>query len=303
MIETLRLFVRIVEKGGLATAGRELGLSPASVSERLAALERHYACSLLQRSTRSFSLTEEGRLLLEGARHLIAESDTLAARVRGGTETMSGPVRISAPVDFGRSTIVPLIDRYLATYPDVVIDLELEDGYTDLVGRGFDLAIRHGALKDSSMKVRKLGANRRIVCAAPRYLAIHGTPVVPADLRNHDCIIMRFGKNLDNEWPFLIAGKAEKILVRGHRILNDGHLARQWCREGHGLALKSLWDVGDDLASGALVEVLAGFSVRESALQIVFPQATAMPQRVRALAEMIVEYCQARHRPPATSTI
>lgn len=299
MIDNLRLFVRIVEKRGLAVAGREFGLSPASVSERLAALERNYGCTLLQRSTRSFSLTEEGRLLLEGARRLVAEADSLAERIRRGVETISGPVRVSAPEDFGRAAIVPLLDRFLAAHPAVTVDLNLEDGYTDLVGKGFDLAIRYGTLEDSTMKVRKLGSNRRIVCASPDYLARHGVPAVPADIERHECIVMRFGQNIDNEWPFLVDGKVERIRVRGRLILNDGGLARQWCRDGFGLALKSIWDIGDDLGSGALVEVLRDFTFRESALQLVFPQAGPMPPRVRLLADMISDHCRNRARDTA----
>lgn len=292
MIENLRLFVRIIERGGLAVAGRELGYSPASVSERLSALERHYGCTLLQRSTRSFSLTEEGRVLLEGARRLVSDAEALNARLRSGVETVSGPVRISAPVDFGRSTLVPLLDQYLARYPDVSLDLELDDGYTDLVGRGFDLAIRYGALEDSRMKARRLGTNRRIVCAAPAYLDRKGIPATPADLEHHECIIMRFGANIDNEWPFMVGGKLKRVHVTGRRILDDGHLAAEWCRQGHGLTLKSIWDVSRDLKTGVLVEVLESFSPPDTALQLVFPQADPMPRRVRLLADSIATHCR-----------
>lgn len=287
ILDNLNLFLRIIEKGGLAAAGREVGLSPASVSERLAALERYYGATLLNRTTRAISLTDEGRLLVDGARRLLAEADELEVRIRLGAEKVSGPIRLSAPKDLGRRCIVPVLDTFLAEHPEVTIDLNLTDGYVDLVGQGLDFAIRHGLLADSSLKARSLGINRRIVCAAPSYLSAHGTPAHPDDLSHHECIVMRFGQNLDHEWPFLIDGKVRRVMVRGQRIANDGGLVRQWCCEGYGLALKSIRDVEDDLATGVLVEVLKPYSTGKTGLQIVYPPGAVQPRRVRMLIDRI----------------
>ncbi|NVD40235.1 LysR family transcriptional regulator [Ensifer sp. HO-A22] len=287
LLDNLALFLSIVEKGGLSAAGRERGLSPASVSERLAALEAHYGATLLKRTTRAISLTEEGRLLVDGARRLLAEAEELEAGIRLGTQKVSGPIRLSAPADLGRRYVVPILDRFLADHPEVTIDLNLADGYVDLVGQGLDFAIRHGLLADSSLRSKPLGENRRVVCAAPAYLAANGMPAHPDDLSDHDCILMRFGNTLDREWSFEIDGKIRKVMVRGRRVANDGGLVAQWCREGHGIALKSIWDVGEDLASGALVELLAGYSVGQTALQIVYPPTRVQPRRVRFLIERI----------------
>ncbi|WP_417580858.1 LysR family transcriptional regulator [Pelagibacterium sp.] len=286
-LSNLRLFLRIVEKGGLAAAGREVGLSPASVSERLSALEHHYGATLLNRTTRAISLTEEGKALVAGARRLLAEADELESRVRLGAEKISGPIRISAPEDLGRQKIVPIVDAFLTENPEVVIDLNLTDGYIDLVGQGIDLAVRHGSLADSSLKARSLGTNRRIVCAAPSYLAAHGTPSHPNDLSTHDCIVMRFGQNLDREWSFLVDGEQRSVMVRGRRIANDGGMVRQWCRDGFGLALKSVRDVEDDILDGTLVEVLGDFSAGTTGLQIVYPPSAVQPRRVRLLIDRI----------------
>lgn len=287
ILDNLGLFLRIVEKGSMAAAGREVGLSPASVSERLAALERYYGVSLLTRTTRAISLTDEGRTLAEGARRLLSEADELEARVRLGREKISGTIRLSAPEDLGRRRIVPVIDAFLSEHPEVTVDLNLTDGYVDLVSQGLDLAIRHGTLSDSTLRARSLGSNRRIVCAAPAYLERNGTPEQPDDLAHHDCIVMRFGQNLDREWPFVIDGTKRSIVVRGQRIANDGGLVRQWCLEGYGLALKSIHDIDDDLAAGALVEVLKEFSVGATGLQIVFPPGEVQPRRVRLLIDEI----------------
>jgi DNA-binding transcriptional LysR family regulator len=287
LLENLSLFLRIVEKGGLAVAGREVGLSPATVSERLAALEAYYGVALLTRTTRAISLTDEGRALVEGARRLLAEAEELESRVRHGADVISGPIRLSAPEDLGRRLLIPVIDTFLEEHPAVTIDLNLTDGNLDLVGQGVDFAIRHGVLSDSSLRAKSLGENRRIVCAAPSYLAANGTPLHPDDLVGHDCIVMRFGQNIDREWPFVIDGAVRKVTVRGRRVGNDGGLVRQWCREGRGIALKSIRDVDGDLASGALVELLKTFSAGSTALQIVYPPSAVQPRRVRILIERI----------------
>lgn len=287
LLDNLALFLRIVEKGGLAVAGRETGLSPATVSERLAALEAHYGATLLARTTRAISLTEEGRALVDGARRLLAEAEELESRLRRGADVISGPIRLSAPEDLGRRLLVPVIDAFLDEHPAVTVDLNLTDGNVDLVGQGMDFAIRHGVLADSSLKAKMLGENRRVVCAAPSYLAENGTPEHPDDLARHDCIVMRFGQNIDREWPFVIDGAVRRIAVRGRRVANDGGLVREWCRQGRGIALKSIRDVDADLASGALVELLTAFSADSTGLQIVYPPSAVQPRRVRMLIDRI----------------
>ncbi len=289
LIENLKLFLQIVEKGGLAAAGRELGLAPATVTDRLAALEAHYGARLLTRTTRSISLTDEGRELVTGARRILAETEETEARIRLGVEKISGAIHISAPSDLGRNQIVPLLDRFMAENPEVTIDLSLSDDYVDLVGRGLDLAIRYGELADSTMKAHRLGQNHRLVCAAPSYLKLNGVPLHPDDLAHHRCLIMRFGANADQDWPFVIDGQKRSCRVQGNRIADDGDLIRQWCLSGHGIALKSDWDIRADLKAGRLVKLLAGFAPEASALQMVYPAGAVQPRRVRALMKYLSE--------------
>lgn len=298
-LETLSLFLRIVEKGGLAAAGRELGLSPSSVSERVAALERHYGAALLVRTTRAVTVTEEGRLLADGARRLLAEADDLAARIRLGAERLSGPVRLTAPMDFGRRHLVPVLDAFGQQHPDVTFDLYLSDAHVDLVGDGMDLAVRHGVLADSSLKIRPLGATQRVVCAAPSYLDRHGVPSHPQELVEHRCLLMRFGAVAETTWPFQIGGRMERVLVRGYRIANDGDLVRRWCLDGQGIAYKSLFDVADSIREGRLKVLLPLFSAGERGLQLVYPATASQPRRVRALIDFLVTGLTARLTPPA----
>lgn len=288
-LNLLQLFLTILEKGGLSAAGRELGLSPATVSERLAALESHYGASLLKRTTRSISLTDEGRTLAEGARRLLADAAELQRQVRVGAGTLAGPIRLSAPVDLGTTRLVPVLDRFLAQHPEVSLELNLTDGFVDLVGQGLDFAVRYGALADSSLKAKPIAENRRLVCAAPAYLERHGRPEHPDELARHDCLVMRFGGNIDRVWQFRLDGLPHAVTVRGRRVANHGGLVRQWCLQGLGLCMKSVWDVQADLAAGRLVEVLAPFATAPSALQMVYPAALAQPLRVRRLMDMIAE--------------
>lgn len=176
LLANIALFQQIVEKGSLAAAGREAGLSSTTVSERLASLESHFGVVLLNRTTRAIRLTEEGRTLLEGTKVVLAEVEDLEARIRHGASTLSGPIRVSAPSDLGRGVVAAEIDRFLAEHPDITVELLLSDSYVDFVGEGIDIALRFGQITDSSLRARSLGRKRRLVCASPGYLDRHIPP-------------------------------------------------------------------------------------------------------------------------------
>lgn len=289
-LDSLALFIRIVEKRGVAAAGRDFGLSAATASDRLAGLEAYYGATLLNRTTRSISLTDAGRLVLERARTLVAEAEDLEAQIKLGIEQLSGTIRLSAPIDLGESRIVPLIDEFMDLHPEIAVELVLSDGYVDIVGQGLDLAIRFGALKDSSLMVKKLGDNRRVICAAPSYITLHDRPRHPDDLVKHNCLIMQFGQTVDREWSFRIGKQICAISVSGNRIANSGAQVKRWCLAGRGIALKSIWDVRDNLQDGSLVELLKDFAPpSESALQILFPRAAYPIRRVRAFIDFLAE--------------
>ena len=218
LLDNLALFLRIVEKGGLAAAGREFGLSPATVSERLTALERHYGAAAHAHDARDQPDRRRSHARRR-ARRLLAEADELESRVRLGVQTLSGPVRLSAPADLGRERVVPVVDAFLAEHPGVTVDLHLGDGYVDVVGQGLDFAIRRGCSPTVRCAAVRSARARRVVCASPAYLAAHGTPRHPDDLAAHDCIVMRFGQDLYAEWPFSIEGEPRRVTVRGRRVV------------------------------------------------------------------------------------
>ena len=287
LLANIALFRTIVEKGSLSGAARELGLSPTTVSERLAALETHYGVVLLNRTTRSISLTEEGRTLIEGAKHVLGEIEDLETRIKQGAQTLSGLIRISAPSDLGRTIVTDEINRFLAQHPSISVELMLSDGYIDIVGQGFDIAVRFGAVTDSSLRIRSLGLKRRLVCASPGYVEKHGAPGTPADLKDHNCLVMRFGINLDNVWRFGSDPARQIVTVRGDRVANDSALVRQWALDGHGVMYRSELDVGSDIEAGRLVELLADHAPPATPIQMLFPPSRAQPRRVRALAEQL----------------
>jgi DNA-binding transcriptional LysR family regulator len=280
-LNQFELFQQIVEQGSLVAAGRELGLSAATVTERLAALEKHYGVTLLNRTTRAISLTDEGRTLLDGARQVLTAAEELEHRIRLGAETLSGTIRVSAPFDLGRSVVKPVVDEFLADNPQISIELLLSDGYVNIVDEGIDVALRLGSLADSTLRVRNLGQNRRLVCASPVYLERHGEPRSPDELKQHNCLVMRFGTELDNLWHFQKEGKKIQVVVSGNRIANEGRLAHDWCLEGQGIALKSIWDVESDIESGALVRLLDEYLPAPTTLQMLFPPNRSRPRRVR----------------------
>lgn len=292
ILDNISLFLQIVEKGSLAAAGRETGLSSTTVSERLSALEARFGVVLLNRTTRAISLTEEGRTLVEGAKRVLGEMEELESRIRFDADTLSGPIRISAPSDIGRTVISDEINRFLTDHPAISVDLMLSDGYVDIVGQGFDIAVRFGTVTDSTLRIRAMAQKRRLVCASPAYLEKHGTPKKPVDLKDHNCLLMRFGTHLDNVWRFGPGVMPQLITVRGDRMANDGALVRQWCLAGYGITLKSELDVERDIKSGRLVELLQKYTPPPTPIQMLFPPGRAQPRRVRALADRLATMLQ-----------
>jgi DNA-binding transcriptional LysR family regulator len=285
----MQLFLAVAETGGFAAGGRRLGLSPASVTARIAALEERSGVRLFNRTTRTVTLTDEGQTFGEAARNILAEIEELDQRLTTDKDSLSGHLRIAAPFDLGRNRIAPILDRFMVEHPRIKVELLLSDGFIDLVGNRIDLALRYGNLPDSSLMARRLGDNRRVVCASPEYLERHGHPDTPEQLAGHNCLIMVFGDKPDNRWQFLIDGKPQVLTVSGNRTTNDGELIRSWALEDQGIALKSVWDVQDDLAKGRLVELLKDFAVPDNSLQLVYPTAQSLPKRTRALIDAIVQ--------------
>ncbi|MBN9096313.1 LysR family transcriptional regulator [Pandoraea pnomenusa] len=289
-LDTVALFVRVAALGNVSAAGRERGLSPATASTRLAQLEARLGARLLHRTTRRVALTQEGEMFLAQAQTLLAAEAQALASVGQGRAAPQGRLRVSCSSSFGRQHVSPALPAFLDRYPGISLDFRLTDRVVDLLEEGVDLAIRVGALRDSTLVARKLASNRRTLCASPAYLAAHGTPKHPGDLASHECLILAEQR----DWRFVTPGGELNVRVGGRLVSDNGEVLRDAVLAGMGIALKSTWDVGAHLQRGDLVAVLPAYPLAEEvAIWGVYPSRAFVPPKTHAL----IEFLQARFGP------
>jgi DNA-binding transcriptional LysR family regulator len=289
-IEDIRLFLRVLDLGSISAAARTLDLSPAVASQRLKRLEEALGVRLLQRSTRQLKVTPEGAALAERGRPLIEDLEALTGDLRQSVEDVSGTLRLTLPAAFGRQYISPLMPEFLARHPRLRLSMDLSDAMQDLVAEGFDLGLRIGTLEDSSLVAKRLTDNRRVLCASPDYLERRGVPVTPADLEQHDCLLMVGAKGPRDRWTLISPdGSETTIRARGPFESNMGEVVRDAVLAGLGISLHSTWHVCEDLKAGRLELVLPDHEIPASAIYAVMPQRRLMLPRVRAFIDYIVE--------------
>ncbi len=286
-LAAMEAFVRVVERGGFTAAAQELRQSRAMVSRHIQDLERHLGARLLNRTTRKVSVTEAGQVYYERSAHLLAELTATEGAVGELHAGPRGQLRVNAPVVFGVLHIAAAVADYMAAYPEVSIELTLNDRVVDLVEEGYDMAIRIGRLGDSSLIARRLAPCRIVICASPGYLARHGTPLTPADLARHDCVRYMYGEG-GEIWHFL--GPAGPVTVRVHGRLrtNNGEAMRIAAVSGAAVVALPSFIVSSELASGALVPVLAEFRVEEMAVHAVYPPGRNPSAKLRSFIDFLV---------------
>ena len=287
-LSEMAVFSRVVATGSLSSAARELGVSPAVVSRRLASLEARLGVRLVNRTTRSLHLTEEGSAYHESCSRVLAEIEEANAAVSAGRNEPQGVLRVALPAAFGNLHVAPLIPRFAERFPNVQVALSLADRPVNLVEEGFDLAVRIADLQDSSLAARKLAPNRRVVCASPGYVARHGAPRRPQDLLAHNCLTTRdFASTWDYRGP---DGKPGTVRVTGRYSCDNWEVLREWALAGLGIALKSTWDVRRHLEDGSLVSLLPGYSFdTDVAIYAVYPHRRHLPAKTRAFIEFLAE--------------
>lgn len=282
-LDELKTFVRIVAAGSLSAAARELGVGLGVVSKRLATLERRVGVRLINRTTRHLSCTDEGRELYARAERLLADLSDAEAMLTRGRGSPSGLLRISATATLGRAHVGPVCADLVATHPALSIDLLLTDRLVHLVDEAVDVAIRIGEPKDSSMAMRKLADNHRIIVAAPSYLSRRGTPTTLEDLAEHECL--RYGA-MTASWRLIgPTGESEEIAMGSRLHSNNGDTAHAWAVAGAGLLFKSWIDVADDLAQGRLVHVLKPWRSAPAPVCALFPSGRHPSPKVRLFLE------------------
>lgn len=286
----MRLFSEAAVLGSLSSAGRKLGLSPAAASARLQKLEAALQTKLFDRSTRKLRLTEEGQLYLRYCKTALDAVDDAEAELLAGRREIRGKIRISASADFGRRTLKPWLDEFCRAHPKLKIALNLSDALSDLLQDDIDLAIRFGMPDDGTLATRRLAPNWRLLCAAPTYLAQHGTPLTVEDLAHHDFIVLSTATGLLSELNFGRNGRHQRFDIPLAQAweTNDGALAREWLLDGKGLARKTIWDAVDDIRNGKITPLLVQDSIEEAGVYAVFHATKYMPPRVRAMLDFLV---------------
>lgn len=284
----MTVFARVIATGSLSAAARELGLSPAVVSRRLAALEARLGVRLVNRTTRSLRLTDEGAGYHEACTRILAEVAEAEAAASAGRAEPQGALRVAVPASFGHQFITPLVPRFAGRFPKVQIALSLSDRTVNLIEDGFDLAIRITELPDSSLAARRLAPNHRVVCASPEYLARHGTPRVPEDLVHHNCLP---APDFTATWDYTDPrGQRGSVRVGGRCACDNWEVIREWALAGLGIALKSTWDVRRHLEDGSLVPLLPGYRFGpDVAIYAVYPHRRHLPAKTRAFIEFLAE--------------
>lgn len=276
------LFVEVVEGGSLSAAARRLRISPAMVSKRLARLEARLGVRLVHRTTRRLALTPAGQGFHEDVVAILAAIRVAEARLAGEDGGVAGALRVSAPTSFGRLHVAPYLGAFLDAYPRIDLQLDLSDGFVDLVADRIDLAIRIAPAIGPGMAAHRLGTSRRILCAAPAYLDRHGAPPAIARLAGHRLLAAT------DQLPWRLDGPGGPVTVNGrsHVRTNSSEVVRELAIAGVGIALRSLWDVGRDLVEGRLVRVLPDHEgSADVGIYAVHPRAAQVPAPVTALVD------------------
>lgn len=282
--QDFEIFARVVETGSMSAAGRELGFSPALVSKRMKRLEERLGVRLMQRTTRQIALTEVGQGFYERILAVIASVEEAENYVTRRSETVRGTLRVAAPTSFGRMHIAPHLKNLLDKNPDVSITLDLSDEFVDLVAGNYDVAVRIAELTDSSHVARKLANNTRILCATPTYLSEHGEPKSVADLRNHQCL------HAASQDTWRLTGPDGAMAVRPECMLNtnSSEVVREAVLNGLGIAMRSTWDIGEELADGRLKIVLPSYrGSTHVGLYALYPSKQYLPTKVRVFIDYL----------------
>lgn len=286
LLAAMRLFQRVVEAGGFSEVARQTGNTQPTVSRTIASLEAHLGVRLLNRSSRAMSLTDDGQqFYAQASRALeaVAEAESSVGRRRGKP---TGLLRLGASVAFGRLHLAPRLPRFLARFPEVEVELVMNDAFVDLVGEGIDLAVRVGDLVDPSLIARRIGTTRRVTVASASYLTRKGLPIVPADLMQHDCVIYtRLATG--NRWYF--AGPEGPIMVdvRGRFRADNSEAVREAVISGAGVAVIPVWMFTDEIETGRVKIILDAFEPKQLPIHAVYPSRRQVAAKVREMIDFL----------------
>jgi LysR family transcriptional regulator, transcriptional activator for dmlA len=285
----LGFFVLLAQKSSLSGAARALDITPPAATKRLAQMERRLGVRLVNRTTRTLSLTGEGALYLEHAKRILDGIREMEEQVASHRSAPKGLLRINATLGFGRTAIAPIVSAFARRYPDVEVQLQLTDRPINLVEEAFDLGIRFGELPDTRLSARRIMSNRRFLCASPAYLKRAGEPTTPEELARHRCIVHRQNDESHGVWRLGKGRRTESVKVDGTLSSNDGDVVLNWALDGHGILLRSEWDVAKYFASGRLRAVMTEYKLAPADLFVYYPSRRNPPAKLRAFIDFLVE--------------
>ncbi|WP_186145106.1 LysR family transcriptional regulator [Burkholderia gladioli] len=286
-------FVQLAKLGSLSGAARSMGLTPPAATKRLGILEARLGARLVNRTTRSISLTPEGETYARYAARILEQVREMEDAIAGTPADPHGRLRVNATLGFGRTTIAPLVSEFAKRYPHVDVQFVVTDKPVDLVEGGFDMAIRFGELPDGRLRARRLMSNRRFLCASPKYLERAGTPLRKEDLVAHRCIIHSQNDDAHGVWNFIQDDHLEALKVNGSLSSNDGDIVLRWALDGHGILIRSEWDLAKYLQSGRLRLVLPEVVLPSADLYVYYPGQRKQSARSRAFIDFLVTHFQA----------
>jgi DNA-binding transcriptional LysR family regulator len=285
-LDAMEMFVRIVETGSFSSVARELGTTQPTISKQLTALESHLKTRLLNRSTRKLSLTESGQAYYERCKRIIddvREAESTLGRLQG---SISGHLHVDTSIAMGQMFLTPLVLKFQRQYPELSVELTLNDRFIDIVEEGVDVAIRIGRLGESNVVARKIGATRRVTIATPDYLKQHGRPTHPQDLTHHNCLLYSY-LSTGNEWMFQGPEGEIRVRVSGNFKSNNGHALREALLAGRGIAVSPDWLAHDGLRDGTTEAILTEFAPTPMDINAVFPSNRMLSAKVRAFVDFL----------------
>lgn len=285
----IAFFALLVKQGSMAATAQELGLTPPAVSKRLALIEKRLGVRLLQRTTRQISLTPEGETYLTEGAHVLANLEELERSVSGSRNTPKGVIKIGATLGFGRRFIAPAIAKFSDLYPEVEVQLTLNDRPINIVEKGLDVVIRFGELPDVRLTARLLANNHRVLCGAPSYLKRMGEPENPKDLSKHQCLFIREADESYGTWHFHQGQKTETVKVQGPLTSNDGESVIKWALEGRGIMVRSIWDTEQYIKNSQLKVILSDWDLPGADIYAVFPTRNNLSAKTRAFVDFLLD--------------
>ena len=287
--EDLRVFITVVRKSSFAAAAQALDASPAYISKRMRLLEENLGIKLLHRTTRRVTVTQEGERIFHWAQRVLDDMEHLLQEAQITRREPRGLLRVSSSFGFGRNVVAPAFSQLARRYPALQLRLEVFDRLVDIASEGFDLDVRVGDEIAPQLIARRLADNHRVLCAAPDYLAQRGTPRTLEDLTGHDCIVIKERDHPFGVWKLRNGAQESSVKVTGSLSTNHGEMALQWAVDGHGIVLRSQWDVAAHLAEGRLVQVLPEW-VQAANIWAVYPQRLERSAKVRVCVEFLQAY-------------